>query len=872
MPNHDMVFNPGLMGRVRGTAHLVFLIGTLAALVPSSLLAASSVTLTWDPSTSTNVVGYKIYYGPASRTYTNALNVGNATSTIISNLITGATYYFTATVYDTDNLESDFSNEVGYTNTDLASPTIALTSPANKSAATAPATLTLAASVAPNGHAITKVQFYNGASLLGERTNAPYAFTWGGVAAGNYSLSAQAVYDASNTVASSAALVAVTKEVPPAIALSSPADGSAFTAPATISLAANVTANGHAITKVQFYNGSTLLGENATAPYAFTWSSVVAGAYSLSAQVVYDSGSVVVSTPANVTVTNQLPPTIALASPANNSAFTAPATISLAANVTANGHAITKVQFYNGATLLAEDAAAPYVFTWNNVAAGNYSLTAQAVYDSGSAVASTPANVTVTNQLPPTIALASPANNSAFTAPATISLAANVTANGHAITKVQFYNGATLLAEDAAAPYVFTWNNVAAGNYSLTAQAVYDSGSAVASTPANVTVTNLPPPTIALTSPADGSAFTAPATISLAANVAANGHDITKVQFYNGATLLAEEAAAPYVFTWNNVAAGNYSLTAQAVYDSGSVVASTPANVTVTNLPPPTIALTSPADGSAFTAPATISLAANVAANGHAVSKVQFYYGATLLAEEAAAPYVFTWNSVAAGNYSLTARAVYDSGSAVVSTPANVTVTNLPPPTIALTSPADGSAFTAPATISLAANVTANGHAVTAVQFYNGATFLGEGTNAPYAFTWDNVPAGAYSLTARLVYDVGATLDSTPAINVLVAAPRPPDIVPTISPIADQTTPQNTPTPEISFTVGDAQTAASNLTVYAFSADPALVPTNTVFFGGTDANRTITLTPEPGATGNVAITVFVTDGSINHQHDNSNWP
>ena len=194
----------------------------------------------------------------------------------------------------------------------------------------------------------------------------------------------------------------------------------------------------------------------------------------------YDSGSTVASTAANVTVTNLLPPVIALTSPANNAAFTAPATISLAANVTANGHTITKVQFYNGATLLGEDTTAPYAFTWSSVAAGNYSLTAQAVYDSGTTVASTAANVTVTNQLPPTIALTSPANNSAFTAPATISLAANVTANGHAITKVQFYNGATLLGEDTTAPYAFTWNSVAAGNYSLTAQAVYDSGSAVA--------------------------------------------------------------------------------------------------------------------------------------------------------------------------------------------------------------------------------------------------------------------------------------------------------------------------------------------------------------------------------------------------------
>ena len=163
--------------------------------MPSSLFAASSVTLAWDPSTSTNIAGYKVYYGPASRTYTNTLTVGNATNTTISNLITGATYYFTATAYDTANLESDFSNEVGYTNTALAPPIIALTSPADNSAFTAPATISLAADVTANGHAITTVQFYNGATLLGEATTAPYALTWSSVAAGIYSLSAKALYD-----------------------------------------------------------------------------------------------------------------------------------------------------------------------------------------------------------------------------------------------------------------------------------------------------------------------------------------------------------------------------------------------------------------------------------------------------------------------------------------------------------------------------------------------------------------------------------------------------------------------------------------------------------------------------------------------------
>ena len=122
---------------------------------------------------------------------------------------------------------------------------------------------------------------------------------------------------------------------------------------------------------------------------------------------------------------------------------------------------------------------------------------------------------------------------------------------------------------------------MSAGSYTLTAQAVYDAGSTVASSPVNVTVTN-PAPTLALTSPLNGASYTAPATITLAASVTANGHSITQVQYYNGPTLLGANTSAPYSLTWTNVSAGSYSLTAQAVYDAGSTVASLPVNVTVT--------------------------------------------------------------------------------------------------------------------------------------------------------------------------------------------------------------------------------------------------------------------------------------------------
>src|SRR5690606_17768598 len=113
------------------------------------------------------------------------------------------------------------------------------------------------------------------------------------------------------------------------------------------------------------------------------------------------------------------------------------------------------------------------------------------------------------------------------------------------ISKVQFYNGTTLLGEDASAPYSFSWSNVGAGNYNLRAQVVYGSGSVVSSSSASVSVGNLPP-TIALTAPSNGSSYETPATINLTASVIAHGNPISKVQFYNGTMMLGEDASAPY--------------------------------------------------------------------------------------------------------------------------------------------------------------------------------------------------------------------------------------------------------------------------------------------------------------------------------------
>jgi hypothetical protein len=84
---------------------------------------AGRVTLAWDASTDSTVVGYKVYYGTASGAYTMWVDAGNNTSTTLSNLTEDVTYYFAATAYDSTALESDYSDEISYAIANVA-PTI----------------------------------------------------------------------------------------------------------------------------------------------------------------------------------------------------------------------------------------------------------------------------------------------------------------------------------------------------------------------------------------------------------------------------------------------------------------------------------------------------------------------------------------------------------------------------------------------------------------------------------------------------------------------------------------------------------------------------------------------------------------------------
>jgi len=83
-----------------------------------------------------------------------------------------------------------------------------------------------------------------------------------------------------------------------------------------------------------------------------------------------------------------------------------------------------------------------------------------------------------------------------------------------------------------------------------------------------------PQPTVRITRPTDGAAFTAPATFAIQADAAETGGTITKVDFYRGKVLLGTDSSAPYRHVWKNVPAGTWNLKAVATDDHGATATS----------------------------------------------------------------------------------------------------------------------------------------------------------------------------------------------------------------------------------------------------------------------------------------------------------
>lgn len=398
-----------------------------------------------------------------------------------------------------DTLKAVATDNIGLTDTSsnivitvAQRPVVTVTAPANNSYIAVGSNLTINANASsPNtniGGSIAKIDFYNGSTLLGTSTTAPYSYTLNNLSAGTDTLKAVATDNVG--LIDTSANILITVSQPPTVTVTAPVNNSTVAAGSSITINANASSpnTGGSIAKVDFYSGSTLLGNSTISPYSYTWSNASVGTDTLKAVATDNNGLTATS---NIVITVAQPPVVTVTSPANNSTVEAGSNVTINVNTSGGGGSIAKVDFYNGHTLLATSTVSPYSYTWNNLAAGTDTL--KAVTTDSNGLTTTSSNTVITVAGLPTASITTPANNSIVTAGSNVTITADASSpnSSGSITKIDFYSGSTLLGTSTAAPYRYTWNSVPVGTYALTIVATDNNGfistSAVVNIQAEVT-------------------------------------------------------------------------------------------------------------------------------------------------------------------------------------------------------------------------------------------------------------------------------------------------------------------------------------------------------------------------------------------------
>ncbi len=500
------------------------------------------------------------------------------------------------------------------------------------------------------------------------------------------------------------------------------------------------------------------------------------------------------------------------------------------------------------------------------------------------------------------ISIASPTNDSSFTAPTNIEIDAmtvdtnandivyvqfTATRGGHGIRPLYVINlGKISNGVPTGGPgsnqelYSLTWSNVPIGTWLLTAQAVTTNDHPwlnPISPPVEITVGPDTDLSVDIATPTNGATFSAPADIQLIAGATASVGAVASVEFFDGTNDLGIDTFGAVVdppgspgltpggraffLTWSNAPVGFHVLTALATDTNGETAISDPIFITVTTTNNPTtlsVGITEPANHSSYITPANIVIDAVTVDTNDDVAEVSFFaspHGISVLpivlylgtvsngvptGPSGSHEELFTliWSNAPVGAWDVTAHAFSTndpSERGAVSSPVEITITLSTDISVDIATPTNGTVFTAPTDIQLIAGASATVGEVASVQFFDGLTSLGIVSNgvvvdppgspglAPgslaYSLTWSNAPVGLHFLTAVATDTNGeSAVSAQVVITVITNFPPPPPVVRITSP------PNNS-----------VFSAPVNITLFAFAFDGDESVSNVQFYAGTNS-------------------------------------
>ena len=362
---------------------------------------------------------------------------------------------------------------------------------------------------------------------------------------------------------------------PPSVSITQPTDGATFTEGDAITLEASASDTDGTITKVEYFSGSTLLGEGTGANYSLTWNSAGVGSHALTAVATDDDNATTTSSVVNITV---------------NAAGGGPVTVTTIADAfVRGGNAYKTINYGTSDTLHVQD---------NGGASGQ-----RETYLKFDLSSLTDSVTTATLKLYPfEVAGSGPIehalwfvsddswtelgliwNNKPAATPQ-ISTWSPVQGAATSTDVTSYVETVRTTAGDSLLSLKVISNTISNSDWALYSSKEHPNGFApileITTTATGGGPSNQPP-SVSITQPTDGATFTEGTAITLEASASDSDGTITKVEYFAGSTLLGEGTGANYSFTWNGAGVGSHALTAVATDDDNATTTSGVVNITV---------------------------------------------------------------------------------------------------------------------------------------------------------------------------------------------------------------------------------------------------------------------------------------------------
>lgn len=471
-------------------------------------------------------------------------------------------------------------------------PTIQWLTPNNNAHYTSGTSVIFTTVAQDSDGSIARVEYYDGQTLLGSATTAPYYFAWHKLSVGEHTLYAKAIDNRGGS--SSPATVVVTVSDPvtnqsPRVTLSSPTDTQYIQAGGTMHLAASAIDVDGRIEGVVFRELTSNRNSIARLENGWRadWLNVPAGTYRIVAIAIDDKGAQTETAPVTVTVHEaNRPPVVTLVTPTTAIHEGEPQRLSVVASDPDSGDRVTRVQYSVNGQRVGESDTSPFNYSWTPSSVGVHTITAEAFDSSGVSTVSAPRTIEVGASVPTTIKIVEPFNGFIITQKTHLTMKVETTGSVWRVEYRQKKIGRFadyLIQATTTYPFNGVWGYVPnwVKTWEIYAVAFDRSNTQTESSPIRVNVSDSfhnYPPSVTMTFPTSTITKQPGSTLHLSADAIDFDWGVTRVEFVNTqngqiiGTVHSPTSEHSYQYIWNNIPTGRYPINARAYDDRGGIM------------------------------------------------------------------------------------------------------------------------------------------------------------------------------------------------------------------------------------------------------------------------------------------------------------